>query len=67
MTFITLSWKILSGRLASMWSISDVLLQVIRFGDFIICVKPNIVQNLRLFLLSLETAADTTVLLFHPA
>ena len=50
-----------------MWSISDVLLQVIRFGDFIICVKPNIVQNLRLFLLSLETAADTTVLLFHPA
>ena len=43
--FITTSWEILSGRLANMWSINDVLLKVIRVGDFTICVKPNIVQN----------------------
>ena len=44
-TFITPSWEILRGRLANMWSINDVLLQVIRVGDFIICAKPNIAQN----------------------
>ena len=44
-TFVTPFWEILSGRLANMWSINYVLLQVKRVGDFIICVKPNIVQN----------------------
>ena len=44
-TFIKLSWEILSGSLANMWSINDVLLQVTRVRDFIIYVKPNIVQN----------------------
>ena len=44
-TFIAPSWEILSGKFANMWSINDVLLHVIRVGDFIICVKPNIVQN----------------------
>ena len=43
--FIAPSWKILSGRLNDMWSINDILLQIIQVGDFIICVKPNIVQN----------------------
>ena len=39
--FIIPSWEILSGRLANMWSVNDVILQVIRVGDLIICVKPN--------------------------
>ena len=29
-TFIAPSWEIILGRLANMWSINDVLLQVIR-------------------------------------
>ena len=33
------------GILAKIWSIKDVFLQVKRVGDFIICFKPNIVQN----------------------
>ena len=45
-----------------MWSINDVLLQIIRVGDFVICVEPNIEQNWRKFLTSLETTADTRVL-----
>ena len=50
-----------------MWSINDVLLQIIRVGDFVICVEPNIEQNWRKFLTSLEATADTRVLLLHPA
>ena len=50
-----------------MWSINDVLLQIIRLGDFIICVEPNIKQNWRKFLTSLETTADTRVLFLYPA
>ena len=50
-----------------MWSINDVLLQIIRVGDFVICVEPNIEQNWRKFLTSLETTADTRVLFLHPA
>ena len=66
-TFITPSWDINSGRLANMWSINNVLLQFIRVGDFTICVKPNTVQNWGQFLTSLETVADTKVLLLNPA
>ena len=44
-TFVTPSWEILLERLANMWSINDVLLQVIRVGDFIFCVKSKVVQN----------------------
>ena len=50
-----------------MWSINDVLLQIIRVGDFVICVEPNIEQNWRKLLTSLETTADTRVLFLHPA
>ena len=50
-----------------MWSINNVLLQFIRVGDFTICVKPNTVQNWGQFLTSLETVADTKVLLLNPA
>ena len=37
-------WKTLSGRLANVWSINDILKQVIRVGDFIICDKRDIVH-----------------------
>ena len=46
-TLIISSWEILSGTLANMWPINDVLIQVSRVGGFIICVKPNIVDNRR--------------------
>ena len=43
--FITPSWEILSGRLANMWSINDVLLQITRVRDLVFSVKPNVMQN----------------------
>ena len=41
--------------------------KLLQVGDFIICVEPNIEQNWRKFLTSLETTADTRVLFLHPA
>ena len=68
---VTTSWEIFSGTLADMWPINDVLLQVIRVGDFIICVKPSIIQKLNTVQFntveSVEIIAETRVLLLHPA
>ena len=45
LTLMTLCCEIREGILALIWSIKVVYQQVIRFGNFIICFKPNIVQN----------------------